>query len=373
MRKVWFWQLIISPHMADLIKALADMEVSVTLVVQQEMSVDRAAQGWVAPNVGKVKLIKAENAKLMKSLAEAAPVDTIHICQGIRGNGAIREVQKVLNKLGRKQFVVMETVEDSGWKGYIKRFIYWYLFKKLKSSLVGVLATGTKTKDWVIARGVNPEVVFPFAYFLPDNLVEKNDLLPRNDGFFRILFVGRLIELKQLDLLIKAISMLESKNVKLAVVGSGPLEKKLQEKAKNYIPNQVEWIGQLPISEVRKEMIKSDCLVLPSRHDGWGAVISEALMSGTPAICSDACGAACVIPRGRYGDVFEAGNLKKLVQVLEENIRNGKLTLNEKWLLANWASCLGAKAGANYLLEILNSIENTSSKPVVPWQKKSIN
>ena len=52
--------------------------------------------------------------------------------------------------------------------------------------------------------------------------------------------------------------------------------------------------------------------MLPSRFDGWGAVVNEALMVGTPVICSDRCGASDLIENGRNGYVFEAGNARAL-------------------------------------------------------------
>lgn len=366
--EVWFWQLIISPHMAGLVKALADKGVSVKFVVQQKMSTDRAAQGWVAPDIGKAKLLKAETAEKMQALAESAPPNVIHICQGIRGNGVIQEAQKTLSRLKRKQFVVMEAVDDSGWKGYLKRATYWFLFKRLESSLMGILAIGGQTNDWVVARGVNPDKVFSFAYFLPDAPIELNYISKSNNPF-RVLFVGRFIRLKRLELLLKAASMLSHTNVKLAVVGSGPLENELKELASEFIPGQVEWIGKLSMPDVREEMLKSDCLVLPSRHEGWGAVVSEALMSGTPTICSDTCGSACVVPRGKYGDIFESGNVDGLAQALERIVNNGKLKPEERLRLAEWAKCLGADAGATYLLQVISAVEFSSAKPLVPWSK----
>ena len=65
--------------------------------------------------------------------------------------------------------------------------------------------------------------------------------------------------------------------------------------AASLLPNRVQWFGKFPMSEVAKKMADADCLVLPSLHDGWGAVVSEALIAGTPVICSDACGSAGVV------------------------------------------------------------------------------
>jgi glycosyltransferase involved in cell wall biosynthesis len=58
--------------------------------------------------------------------------------------------------------------------------------------------------------------------------------------------------------------------------------------------------------------------VLPSRFDGWGAVVNEALMVGTPVICSNRCGASDVIENGRNGYVFEAGSARALRERLRQ-------------------------------------------------------
>ena len=67
------------------------------------------------------------------------------------------------------------------------------------------------------------------------------------------------------------------------------------------------------MSEVYQFINVADCLVLPSKHDGWGTVVSEALISGVPAICSDTCGVAEVVKLSNYGGVFKSGNIEDLV------------------------------------------------------------
>ena len=62
------------------------------------------------------------------------------------------------------------------------------------------------------------------------------------------------------------------------------------------------------ITKIPEVICESDCLVLPSRYDGWGAVISEALMVGTPVICSDNCGAANVVTASNVGSVFSTND-----------------------------------------------------------------
>jgi glycosyltransferase involved in cell wall biosynthesis len=303
----------------------------------------------------------------MQTLALRAPVNAVHICQGIRSNGLVGVAQRTLAAHRRKQWVVMETVEDAGWRGLLKRLEYLRLFLRWRSRLQGVLATGSHTPAWVVRRGMPADRVFPFAYFLPDAIRPESDRLVEPAGPFRFVFVGRLIELKRLDLLISALATLKRDDVELVVAGSGPLERELQSFAEKTWPVHVHWLGRLPLGDVPQVMARADCLVLPSRHDGWGAVVSEALMTGTPAICSDACGATGVVRASGVGGVFRSGNLASLVQTLEAALAAGKPQEQDRRALANWARCLGASAGAGYLRAILQHPQGASLRPASPW------
>lgn len=353
--------------MANLAKSLSDIGHSVTFVAEREMSAERAAQGWAVPDVGLSKIFLAPDKETAVSLAHKTSETSVHICQGVRANGVVGAAQKALKEIGRKQFVIMETVDDSGWRGLLKRGVYRYFFHKLSPHLLGVLANGANTRDWVIKRGVPARKVFPFAYFLPETTRNAGTRQRLGSDTYRILFVGQFIELKRLDLLIKAISHLEPEKVDLAVVGSGPLEQYLKNLAEDTLPGQVDWVGSLSIEEVRGQMAQADCLVLPSRHDGWGAVVSEALMSGTPAICSDTCGAAVVANASGYGGVFKSGSVEDLVAVLSSRVNECRLTDQQSQELATWASCLGGPAGARYLIDILDAIATGAVAPQPPW------
>ena len=367
---IWFWQRIASPHMAGLAAALAGQGCSVVYVAERQMSEDRAQQGWTSPDFGKASLELAPTAAAVQALALSAPVDAVHICQGVRSNGLVRVAQRTLAAHRRKQWVVMETVEDAGWRGVLKRLEYRRLFLRWRSRLQGVLASGSRTPAWVVRCGVPVDRVFPFAYFLPDAIRPESDHLAKAAGPFRFVFVGQFIERKRLDMLLSALATLDRDDVQLVVVGSGPLERELQSFAEKTLPGHVRWLGRLPLGEVPQAMAHADCLVLPSRHDGWGAVVSEALMVGTPAICSDACGAAEVVRASGVGGVFRSGDLMSLVQTLDAAHAAGKPQEQDRRALANWARCLGASAGAEYLRAIVQHSQGAGPRPAPPWERK---
>lgn len=369
---IYIWQRIISPHMAGLASALASEEADVIYVAEQKMSETRARQGWRAPPLGKARLLLAPTASDVAEIVNDAPSASIHICQGIRGNGLIGTAQILLAKKGIKPWVVMETVDDAGFPGFLKRLAYYRLFNRRRASLEGVLATGWQTADWIAERGFPLDQTYPFAYFLPESSKKNSESVRDSSRHFRFLFVGQLIPLKRVDLLIRALSQVDQPNFEFVIVGEGPEESRLKTLAETLLPGQTQWLGRLLMEQARAEMAEADCLVLPSRHDGWGAVVSEALIAGTPAVCSDACGSAGAVKASGFGGVFPVDDINALKQQLECMILRGPLTTQERSCLAQWSRCLGADAGAKYLIEILQHRAGDSAKPVPPWERGSL-
>lgn len=386
MAEAWFWQRIVTPHMAELAAALARQGSEVIYVAEQPMSADRAEQGWIVPQLPGVRLELAATAKSSATLVASAPPDSIHICQGLRGNGLVRHAQSAIKARGLRQWVVMETVDDAGWRGAIKRLEYRRLFAIWRQHLQGVLAIGHTTPAWITARGMPANRVFPFAYFLGDlDLIkglspphplageglgergEGTEGLPEQRTCFRFIFVGNFIELKRLDLLLDALRRIPDQNFELAMIGSGPLEPTLRAMAAECLPGRVHWLGRLPLNQVPAEIAKADCLVLPSRHDGWGAVVSEALMVGTPVICSATCGSAGVVRASGQGGVFNSGDRSELIEQLARAVAGGLVQEPDRVALAHWATCLGAKAGAAYLANILHFVSGIGERPAPPW------
>lgn len=367
MVEIWLWQDIVSPHMAGLAAALAARGVQVVYVAEQELSEDRVKLGWALPELAEARLEIAPTAAAVCALVEAAPINAVHICQGIRGNALVGVAQKQLAKRHLQYWVVMETVHDEGWRGALKRIVYTALFRLHRSRIAGVLATGWRTPGWVVDRGMARERVFPFAYFLPDRPDVAYVAAIDGSKPYRIAYIGQFIERKRLSLLIDALADLPQAEAELVVAGSGPLEQDLRKYAQTRLKSRLCWMGRLPSLQVSAFLGEVDCLVLPSQHDGWGAVVSEALMSGAVAICSDGCGAAGVVEASGVGDVFSRDDPHELKAMLMQTIAAGRLSAVERAGLARWAKSLAAEAGAQYLLDILAHTDGLAPRPQAPW------
>ena len=104
--------------------------------------------------------------------------------------------------------------------------------------------------------------------------------------------VGRLVEKKGLDVLLKAVSLAE-RPLHLSVIGSGPLDGKLRSMAMALNLNRdVVFLGRKPRSGVLEAMATADALVCPSRtaddgdEEGTPTVLLEAQSRGLPVVAT---------------------------------------------------------------------------------------
>lgn len=108
----------------------------------------------------------------------------------------------------------------------------------------------------------------------------------------RILYVGRLIELKGLPFLLQALAPLagEFPHLRLVVVGDGPKREEYQGLAERLLPGRVEFLGAQPGERVREEMQRAYLFSMPSvslpsgETETFGLVYLEAQASGAPVV-----------------------------------------------------------------------------------------
>jgi hypothetical protein len=91
-------------------------------------------------------------------------------------------------------------------------------------------------------------------------------------------------------------------------------------------------------------------------------------MAGTPVVCSDACGSAAVMRASDYGGVFASSDLTAMVLSLNQTMARGHLSSAERKGLSDWAKCLGADAGADYLIAIVDHMDGRAPRRLPPWQ-----
>ena len=151
----------------------------------------------------------------------------------------------------------------------------------------------------------------------------------------RILFVGRLMEVKGIDVLIKAFSyLLDDERFHdwvLDIVGDGPELDSLIDLSKEMgVDQHVHFHGSKQRSEIKNFYNQADLFILPSKttslgeKEGLGLVILEAMMSGTPVIGTDCGGIKETIVHGKTGIIVPENDDSALHGAMVELLLNSE-------------------------------------------------
>lgn len=168
--------------------------------------------------------------------------------------------------------------------------------------------------------------VWQWGYFTEMPNVIRN-LTENPTGVVSILWAGRMLKLKRVDLLVNALYRLklEGKPFRLTLVGEGPERERLKKLADRLLGEEYYTLKDfVPSEEVPALMAKHDIYVLPSNaYEGWGAVINEAMSVGCAVIASDKTGAgASLIEHGINGLLFDSGSVTSLYECLSQLVGN---------------------------------------------------
>lgn len=136
-----------------------------------------------------------------------------------------------------------------------------------------------------------------------------------------LLYSGQLIERKGVDTLIQAFTSVarDVPNLRLQILGNGPDKQKLDDLIPEDLKERVTLFGHKEPSELPALFADADLFCLPSRHDGWGVVVNEAIGAGLPVISTDAVGAALdIVTDGENGLITPAGDADALAGALRK-------------------------------------------------------
>jgi glycosyltransferase involved in cell wall biosynthesis len=150
-----------------------------------------------------------------------------------------------------------------------------------------------------------------------------------NDSVKLILFVGRLVEKKGLEYLIKAMPKIIKviPGSKLFIIGEGPMEEKLKTATNELsVSESVDFLGPMGHKQIVSYYAASDAVVIPSIIDSFGetegmpAVLMESLAMGLPVVASSISGIPDIIEDGSNGWLVAPSDAdalaRKIIEVL---------------------------------------------------------
>ena len=136
----------------------------------------------------------------------------------------------------------------------------------------------------------------------------------------RLICVGRLCEAKGQLLLVEAVARLRDKGVdfELVLAGDGGLRPQIESAINRYgIADRVRITGWISSEEVRREILLSRTLVLPTFAEGLPVVIMEAMALRRPVLTTYVAGIPELVVDGVTGWLIPAGSLDDLIEAIE--------------------------------------------------------
>lgn len=176
-----------------------------------------------------------------------------------------------------------------------------------------IAAIGTWAQRDYAARFPKPKSFnLPYCCNLDPFLRQPRHPISQDVSF---LFCGQMIRRKGVDLLLNAFAQLD--RGRLLLVGrEAELPTLLQALPAN-ARQRVEYLGFQAPEVLPRYFAEADVFVLPSRYDGWGVVVNQAVGAGLPVICSDQVGAGYdLVEEGVNGIKFKAGAESELVKAM---------------------------------------------------------
>lgn len=163
---------------------------------------------------------------------------------------------------------------------------------------------------------------------------------------FQIVMVGRLNHrIKGQDLLIEAARLLINEKgfttIKFSLVGDGPSRPYLEELISNLnLGDNIVLLGNKEREWIYENLHNYDLFVQPSRLEGFGLTVVEAMAAKVPVVASNIEGPAEILENGNHGIMFENDNATDLSVQIENAIRlyeNGEMA---KMIESAYTHCL---------------------------------
>jgi glycosyltransferase involved in cell wall biosynthesis len=182
--------------------------------------------------------------------------------------------------------------------------IYQRRLSHLQAYASGFLCVSQFVADRLAAQG------FPKAKLITHYIgIDVSDMQQPEQRQGRLLFIGRLVDKKGVDILLAAMRRLQQSDSKtvpgLDIAGSGPLEAELRAQAAD-LPS-VRFLGWQTPEQLGRVLHKAQAVVVPSRIaadgdcEGLPTVVLESIRAGVPVVASDHAGIPEIIRHEETG------------------------------------------------------------------------
>lgn len=205
--------------------------------------------------------------------------------------------------------------------------------QQIEKYALGTFVSGIKAEDDYLKRGVSKAKIKHLYYALEplnqaSNIPEE---LKNNKHKYNFIYVGSLSHRKGIDILLKSFAQLDKDDWGLILVGKDTSNGKFMQQAKDLsIDKMVTFTGAIVFDKIHEYLSFADVFVLPTRFDGWGAVLNEAASLSLPLISTDECGASYhLIKNNKNGYMVKSNSVVSLTKAMKKYIDNPKIIIEQ--------------------------------------------
>lgn len=191
------------------------------------------------------------------------------------------------------------------------------------NELIGISSKICSVLSDFVPNGKKIELIpsSPIAYEVSPVKVAKER--SKYQGKFIVVQAASLLEHKGFDTTIKTARLLKDHNIIFLFLGEGPYREHLMKLANGL--NNVLFLGKQ--NDMGNWFEIADCLILPSKNEGLGSVILEAMLAGTPVIASKVGGIPDLVKNHKTGLLISPGREEQLASAIQELIMNNDLKI----------------------------------------------
>jgi glycosyltransferase involved in cell wall biosynthesis len=337
-----------------------------------------------------IALAERENINLQVYYLERAAPDSPWLLSGLRdfehvlpglcfGRGQVRShINWALPALNNAQVVILNTSITDFTTQYLmrgplrkKNWVFWAEIsavqkRKWKQRISAFLYAPHHTSSATVAIGSNAQEAYqkqwpdqkvfnlPYHIQCPVSAVKETG---REE--VRFLFCGQMIYRKAIDILLAAFTTVIEKGLtaRLLLVGREAELRTFLKDISADVKDRIDYLGFRQPAELPELFSSADVFVLPSRRDGWGVVVNQAVSAGLPVIASDAVGAARDLVRsGENGFCVPAGEPAPLAEAMIQLAEDASLRQRFGSASLALAESITPAAGAAKFERILHEV-----------------
>lgn len=377
--KLIFWLSTLTEHQIHLLRSLhKSPSIIVQIIVATDELSERMSQGWVKPEWDdlNVTVVGYFNWIIIGRQIVRDNPDAIHMFGGL---WASRRFFFVLLYVAYKRKImglIVESYSDVK-DGYLvdkadffglvyvalRPIAYGIAGKILNNHIKFIFAISNKAIEQFNRIGFCFNQIYPFGYFIkiPFDSDKKVDIQLRSE--LRLIFIGSLISRKGVQFVIDMALLCQKRKIPINIDVYGPGD---PSNLCNISPN-LKYCGLIPFGESPQVMKKYDLLLVPSKFDGWGVVVNEALEVGLPVLISKKAGSSILIAESRAGIVFDPDRINNLIVEIESIVKDKSIISLWRERALEYAKNLTPEIAAKYMLDCIKSSLLGAEKPKCPW------